>query len=349
MTPPTLTDALSDEAKRETDLRDALNRALRENEKLKDNRAELAAAIRLGARDASLADPIATVPRPTRDQRRGKAEVALWHLTDWQGSKITPTYNSEVMRQRVHHFCDVAERITVIQRAEHPVRQCHVLFGGDMVEGLFQFPTQPFEVDATLFRQWRRVSKVIVEVVRRALAIYDEVSVTAEWGNHGRIGSKRDAVPKEDNFDRMCYETARDILGEQKRLHWDEPSAEDIQRVEIGNYRALLMHGDETGRNGYVSDTTFINYLNRLKAGAYPWSFRDVYTGHFHTHIEYPLADDGTWYRTGSTESDNRYAMVGLGSRAKPSQRLHFVDPIRGRVTAQYKVWLPIEALEAAA
>ncbi len=48
----------------------------------------------------------------------------------------------------------------------------------------------------------------------------------------------------------------------------------------------------------------------------------------------------GAWYQTGSTESDNRYARNGLGSAAKPSQRLHFVDPDVGRVTSQYKVWL---------
>ncbi len=210
-----------------------------------------------------------------------------------------------------------------------------------MVEGLWNFPTQPFEIDATIFRQWRRVSNLIAEVVLRALTIYEDVSVVAEWGNHGRIGSTRDAVPRSDNFDRMCYETARDIVGKQPRLHWPEPSHEDIQQVEIGNYRALSMHGDETGRNGFTSTTTFLNYLNKLKAGGYGWAFQDVYTGHRHLHGEDPLADGvGSWYRTGSTESDNRYARDGLGSAASPTQRLHFVDPAKGRVTSVYKIHL---------
>jgi hypothetical protein len=53
------------------------------------------------------------------------------------------------------------------------------------------------------------------------------------------------------------------------------------------------------------------------------------------------MADgDGAWFQTGSTESDNRYARNGLGSAAKPSQRLHFVDSTKGIVTAQYKVHL---------
>jgi hypothetical protein len=48
----------------------------------------------------------------------------------------------------------------------------------------------------------------------------------------------------------------------------------------------------------------------------------------------------GAVYQTGSTESDNRYAGVMLAASATPSQRLHFIDPEKGRVTAAYKIWL---------
>jgi hypothetical protein len=325
----------------EADTKAALNRTLRQLASAKAKTVDLVAAVYAAVGDAITANPTPPVPAPKRDQRKGRPEVALWHLTDWQGAKVTPSYNSKVMRDRVHHYIDSTERITEIQRAAHPVRSCHVLFGGDLVEGLFNFPTQVFEIDATLFQQWIQVSNLCAEVVRRALTIYDEVHVTAEWGNHGRIGSRRDAVPRSDNIDRMCYATARMMVGADSRLHWEEPSSEDIQKVEIGNYRALLLHGDETGRSGYVSQTTFLSYINRLKAGAFRWPFRDVYSGHYHTHDERAMADgEGAWYQTGSTESDNRYARDGLGSAARPSQRLHFVDPERGRVTAQYKVHL---------
>jgi hypothetical protein len=209
-----------------------------------------------------------------------------------------------------------------------------------MIEGLFQFPSQPFEIDATLFEQWAAVTGLLVDVTRIALGIYETVTVVAEWGNHGRIGSRRQAVPTSDNLDRMCYEAARQRLEGEKRLTWQD-CPEDIQRVEIGNYRALLLHGDEAGRMGYVSQGVFLNYLNRLKAGAYEWPFRDAYSGHYHTHDERAMADgQGAWYQTGSTESDNRYARDKLGSSARPSQRLHFVDLEHGRVTGQYKVWV---------
>jgi hypothetical protein len=323
------------------ELRDALNRALRDLARAKAKTEDLVDAVQRAAHDALVVE-LSTKPtaKPTPDQRDRPAEVALWHLSDWQGAKLTRSYNREVMRQRVHLFIDKAERITNVQRRDHPVRDVTILFGGDMVEGLFNFPTQPFEVDATLFGQWSSVTHLLVEVVRRALGIYENVQVVGEWGNHGRIGSRRAAVPRADNLDRMCYETARELLASEERLSWQD-CPEDIQRVKIGAYRALSMHGDETGRNGYVSQTTFLSYVNRLKAGAYGWAFRDVYTGHYHTHDERAMSDGvGAWFQTGSTESDNRYARDGLGASAQPSQRLHFIDPEKGRVTAQYKVWL---------
>ncbi len=147
-------------------------------------------------------------------------------------------------------------------------------------------------------------------------------------------------MPRNDNFDRMCYELARQLLSGEKRLVWND-CPEDIQRIEIGNYKALLIHGDEIGRNGSASSATIVQHANRWRSGAYDWDFRDVYVGHYHTHNEWSMANGvGAVFQTGSTESDNRYASVGLASSAKPSQRLHFVDGIKGRVTSQHKIYL---------
>lgn len=321
-------------------LRAALRRTQSQLLQAKDRTEHLVEVTKSAAFDAMLAlGPVPKIQPPAKDKRHG-GEVALWHMTDWQGAKRTTSYNSDIMRERVLKFTDKAVAITNIQRADHPVKECTIAFGGDMVEGLFNFPTQAFEVDATIFEQFTTVSRLIVDVVRVALANYEKVQVVAEWGNHGRIGSKRDNVPRSDNFDRMCYEFARQLLKGEKRLTWDE-SPEDIQRLQIGNYRALVIHGDEVGRNGFASPGAIVQHVNRWRSGAYPWEFRDVYIGHYHTHAEWALANgQGSVYQTGSTESDNRYAGVMLAASATPSQRLHFIDPEKGRVTAAYKVWL---------
>jgi hypothetical protein len=323
------------------ELRDALIRVQKQLQKQKQRTDELVTASHQAAYDAMLSmGKIKDVVPPAIDKRKSRGEVALWHMTDWQGAKKTASYNSEVMRTRVLEFAAKAIRVTEIQRADHPVKECTIMFGGDMVEGLFNFPGQAFEIDSTLFEQYVNVSRLCVDVVRVALSNYEKVTVVPEWGNHGRIGSKRDNVPRSDNFDRMCYELARQLLQGEKRLVWQD-CPEDIQRVEIGNYKALLIHGDEVGRGGFASPGAIVQHANRWRSGAYPWDFRDVYIGHYHTHAEWAMANgQGSVYQTGSTESDNRYAGVLLAASATPSQRLHFIDPDKGRVTAAYKIWL---------
>lgn len=331
-------------------LREANTRLAQQLRQTKDKVDALVKAAHQGSYDAHLAmGPVDPVDTPSSDARSHSTEVALWHLTDWQGAKLTTTYNSEIMRERVLCFGEKAKRITEIQRADHPIEHGVILFGGDMVEGLFNFPTQPFEIDASIYDQYKNVSRLLVDIVRVALSIYPTVDVYAEWGNHGRIGSKRSAVPKADNFDRMTYFNAQQVLeltDGTERLSWHESSEEDEQRVEIGNYRALLIHGDEVGRTGYASPATIVQHVNKWRGGGYrvngqQWRFQDCYVGHYHNHAEYALADGiGRVFFTGSTESDNRYARDTMAASAVPSQRLHFIDPEKGRVTAQYRLEL---------
>jgi hypothetical protein len=323
------------------ELRAALGRSQRELARQKLRTDALVAATIDAAKDATLAmGPVSPVTPPPKDRRKVRAEHALIHATDWQGSKVTEDYNSRVMRERVMLLAHKVIRITEVQRHDHPVPSATVMFGGDMVEGLFNYPTQPYEIDATLFEQYVTVSRLMVDFLRELLTCFERVDVIGEYGNHGRIGSKRDAVPRSDNVDRMCYALARALLGDEPRIAWED-SAEDVQRVEIGNYRALLIHGDEIGRGGFASPMTIVRHADRWRSGSYPWEFRDLFVGHYHNHSEWSMANgQGTVYQTGSTESSNRYARETMAASAIPSQRLHFVDPDKGRTTAQYKVLL---------
>jgi hypothetical protein len=330
-------------------LRDSLQDAYRRLAVAKDRNSEAVRASFEGAMEAThqIGRPQVHPYKPVKatGRRPGKPEVALAHLTDWQGAKRTVTYNSEVMGQRVRAYLKNSMKLVEIQRQDHPVNELVILLGGDMIEGLFNFPTQPYEIDATLFDQFVNVATLLDEAARFYAERFVTVRFVAEWGNHGRIGSKRAAVPKADNADRMTYHLAAAMGKDIPNVTWSIV-AEDIQRFEIGNYRALLIHGDEVGRNGYASPSTLVRHITGWKSGAYtvdgrPWEFRDAYMGHYHTHAQWPLPDGaGNLFQTGSIESDNRYARDNLAVTATPSQRLHFVDPRKGRVTAQYQVWV---------
>lgn len=325
------------------DLRVANARLQVQLRKAKAKNEQLVEAAYEGARDAMLTlGPLQPIKPPKLVKAAaGTPEVAMWIMGDWQLGKRTVDYNSQVARDRVIRFAEKAAKITRMQRSARPIDHCVVTFGGDMVEGAcFQFPTQPFEIDSTIFDQYIATSRLLADVVRMALATYSTVEVIAEWGNHGRIGSKRDSLPRSDNVDRMCFALAREILGPQDRLVWED-GEDDIQRIEIGNYRALLIHGDEIGRGGFASPMTIVRHADRWASGAYPWDFTDVLIHHYHQHQEWGMANGkGHVYMTGSTESSNRYARDTMAASAEPSQRLHFIDSERGRVTSSYQIYV---------
>lgn len=323
-------------------LKVANKRLFKQNTKLKTDRREYLTTLYNSVQDALTSqDPIPVVPAATKDTRKAKKEeAALWHLTDWQGGKKTSSYNMDEMDKRVEKFTFKAAELTEIFRADHPVRHCEILFGGDMVEGVNIFPGQHWELDGTLFDQIFRVTDRMVWAIQQALMTYETVGVTAEWGNHGRLGKKSDGLKASDNVDRICYEIARQKLaGEDRISHfniWDKW----YQHFTIGNYAGLLVHGDEIKSfGGNTPSYGILRKANAWSAGVVP-SFRDMYIGHYHQSMELQMANGGSVYMSGSIESDNEYAREFVAAVSKPSQRINFIDPQKGRVTYESKIWV---------
>lgn len=334
----------AEEVKKEDDplvaeLRSANRTLQRQLSRSRARTEELRDAVYKAAKDAALiaGDP-PKVAKPKAD-KRVKAEVAILHCSDWQVGKETATYNSAVARERIQELTKRTIVLTEIQRTDHPVTDCHVLLGGDTVEGITVFPGQAYEVDSTLFEQVFNSVETIVEMVLGLLPHFEKVVVWEEPGNHGRIGRRGD-VPAGDNLDRMVYHIAHQRLEGQDRVEW-HPSTSWHQIVEIGNYRALLVHGDEIkGFGGQTPAYGIIRKVNAWATGVVE-DFTDCYMGHFHTPMVLPLAHGrGRVFINPSTESDSVYAQEFCAATGTPGQRLNFVDPHKGRVTAEYVIWL---------
>jgi hypothetical protein len=319
------------------ELRAALGRAQRTISRLKSKEADLVEAVYTAAKDAALVvgtpKPVA---RPGRDRRRSP-EVALLHLTDWQKGKRTESYDTDVCDVRVREAVSKTIKLAEIQRADHPVRECVVMLGGDLVENVGIFPGQPYEVDSTAFEQVFGAAALVEESLLALLGAFESVTVYEVAGNHGRIGRKGDS-PRGDNLDRIVGKIARDRLSAQGRLTWAENDRwYDV--VTIGEYRALLVHGDQVKSfGGNVPAYGILRKANAWASGAIPEPFHDVYLGHMHQPMTLQLANGGLVYTTPSTESGSAYAREFMAAHGRPGQRLHFVDPRRGRVTASYLI-----------
>jgi hypothetical protein len=318
--------------------RSALKRALAGEARAKRKTEDLVEAVYQAARDAQLAAPRIILKPPAKDTRKAKSEVALVHLTDWQAGKKTVSYGMETLAERIRKMIDKVMTLTDIQRAHHPVRECVVLLGGDMVEGIGIFPGQAYEVEAHLFEQLFTVVSVIQEAIARLALYFDKVHVVCEFGNHGRLGRKGD-MPGGDNIDRFAYRIASERLSEMKNVTWQQ-SGDWHQIFTIGNYKAMLVHGDEI--NSYGGNVPAFGILRKCNAWATGVvdDFQDVYMGHFHTPMTLTMANGGRVFVSGSPESHNEYARVFVAAVGKPSQRLHYIDPEKGRVTAEYTIWL---------
>jgi hypothetical protein len=318
--------------------RSALKRAQAAEARAKRKTEDLVEAVYRAARDAQLTAPRIVLKPPAKDTRKAKAEVALVHLTDWQAGKKTVSYGMETLAERIRRMIDKVMTLTDIQRAHHPVKECVVLLGGDMVEGIGIFPGQAYEVEAHLFEQLFAVVSVIQEAIARLALYFDQVHVVCEFGNHGRLGRKGD-MPGGDNIDRVAYRIASERLSEMKNVTWQQ-SDDWHQIFSIGNYKAMLVHGDEI--NSYGGNVPAFGILRKCNAWATGVvdDFQDVYMGHFHTPMTLTMANGGRVFVSGSPESHNEYARVFVAAVGKPSQRLHYVDPEKGRVTAEYTIWL---------
>lgn len=314
------------------ELKKALLHSQRAEAKAKFKTANLIDAVYEAAANSLLSTPRPKIIPPVKDTRKGKPEVALVHLTDWQAGKKTVSYDIPTLSSRIEEMIKKVLSLTEIQRAHHPVRECVVMLGGDMVEGVSIFPGQQYEIGAHLYEQMFEVVRIIEGAIRSLAQSFEKMTVVCEFGNHGRLGKKGD-MPAGDNIDRMAYQIAANNCKDIKHVKW-QMSDDWYQIFNIGKYKVLLVHGDEIG--------SFGNILRKVSA----WStgvvepFNDCYMGHFHTPTALTMANGGRIFVTGSPESHNEYARTFIAAVGKPSQRIHFVDPDKGRVTAEYVCWL---------
>lgn len=335
-------------------LEDELRRQARKIDKLKLRNESLARAMRQAVTDNLnlLRWSPVTRPAPQEPAGKGKPEVAVAMLADWQLGKKTPGYSTELCEERVELMAEKVKRLTNVQRADHPVDELHVWLLGDLVEGELIFPGQHHRIDASLYRQAIVDGpRILGNFLREMLSHFPKVKVTGVIGNHGAIGgrSRQDMHP-ESNADLFLYDIVRQSMkaaGEE--LEWDLPLV-DGERMwfavdRIGNYSSLLVHGDQFRGGNSFAGLPYYSFAKKAlswqamnRTGDMP-DFDDIACGHWHTHATVPVESIEVRV-AGTTESYNTWSIETLARGGSPSQRMLFVRPDRGIVTAEYKVIL---------
>jgi len=261
--------------------------------KHKYNSGEQISAVYQAAYDALSSIDIPPVSAPKLGRSGGDEEVANPVTADWQIGKKTASYNSDVCADRIAIFGDKVERITNIQRSDHPVRKAHIYALGDMVEGEDIFPGQTFEIDSSLYRQIISGVEVMTDFLRRMLSIFEEVHFAGVIGNHGLISSRaRGNYNPETNMDRLMYKFISMLFENEPRITFDIPDGpgeSNFYTVDyVGDYGTLLMHGDQLGQP--TSAHSYYKKVLGWKDTGVPERFDDVFIGHWHQNTKLNLA-----------------------------------------------------------
>jgi hypothetical protein len=274
--------------------------------------------------------------------KRGAPETAVAVLGDWQLGKITPTYNSDVLAQRMDQYAEKLIEITDIQRTHHNVDNLHVWLLGDIVEGEEIFPGQSHLIDSGLYRQVGiNGPEILGNFLRTALENFKHVHVTGVIGNHGAVGGRaRKQHDPETNMDRLLYKIVELIFKNEPRITFNIPDGKGERNFyavdTIGNYSTMLIHGDQMP----APSATYGYYKKVMgwKDGAIPEHFDDVFMGHYHQQAKMTIGSS-ILRISGSPESNNTYAQEYFSAMSRPCQHLMFVHPENG-VTSEYSIWL---------
>ncbi len=344
-------DEFSQEAQ-DADLRATIRRLQGRLSKADATKAEMVAAVYQAARDAASGMVIPAIPSHSRDakgatvqSKRQDPEVAIAMLADWQLGKRTPSYDSEVCKERVRRYAAKVVRLIELQRAHHPVDAARVYLLGDLLEGEEIFPGQSHRITASLYTQLFDCAQPIAEVVRTIAASVDKVRVVGVIGNHGSMGGPaRRSYHPESNFDAMSYNIARMLVkgsdgSLEPRIEWPETfvagerawyATDDV----LGN-RWFLFHGDQV--KGASFGIPWYGFGKKLLGWATSVEpFRFAASGHWHQAVRWQVNDITHW-GSGSTESGNTYAQEYLASGGQePSQWLVFMN--ESGPTAEYQV-----------
>lgn len=321
-----------------------IRRLLRKLEKQQHDREELVDAIYRAVSDNVKAISYQPVKAPVFRRERGNDETAVITFSDLQLGQVTSTYNTDIAEQRVQTYADKIEKLVQLQRSDHDVRNAKLYLLGDLVEGELIFPTQPWQIDQSLFSQSvREGPRIIGDFIRRLLGTFDHVDVVSVPGNHGDVGgASRKAYNPETNFDRILSSVVEQVFAAsgEKRASFTIPSGygrTSFYAVDyVGDLGFFLWHGHQARRMSNSSHLSFYKLVMGWKSGAVDEEFSVSICGHHHTPT-YLTMNGVAHFINGTFASDADYAIERLASNSRPAQWLLFAKPGRG-LTAQYLV-----------
>lgn len=333
------------------ELRAELARTTKALARERQRKVSLEEAITVAARTSFRNMPKLQAGKPVRDQRRKQAEVAYPHCSDWHIG-YDPI---DITAERVMRYRDRIVEITEIARADHPVRDAHIPFLGDICHGEQIYPASPYEQDASLIDQAiTDGADLVCNFLVSLLDTFSRIHVPWIAGNHGWLGPRKGGVYDPDsNLDRamgLVVERRLRAAGLADRVTFAIPRAKRRQfgsmTVDrVGEWSALLMHGQQMKGGSSYGGLPFYGFNKKGLSfghlgdhGTLP-AFKDISIGHYHVTASIPVMSHQLRV-CGTLQSETSFEVETLAAFSRPAQLLMFVHPQAGRVTSEYTIGL---------
>jgi hypothetical protein len=228
------------------------------------------------------------------------------------------------------------------QRSSVPVKRLNIFGLGDYGDGHEIFKGHPWELDMHVAQQVTEGPWVIAQTIVRLLDLFSEIHFFTVYGNHGRVGQKREATPVLASWDYIFVRFLELMTGPQ-------PDAEGKPRitfhyaqswwslVERMGLRFLMIHGDDVKSwmnlpyYGLERARTRWAHLiqQHLPPESGPVTFDVMLVGHHHTpaYIETasgPILLNGCW------PGGSKFSEKVLQAASPPAQWYFGIHPTHG-------------------
>jgi hypothetical protein len=301
----------------------------------------------------ALADELPRVP-PTRarpsPQPDGSLEEHALLLSDIQlGSRVDEketgglsAFSWEIFQERNQRMELAIRAIRDTQKSRVPVRRLNVFGLGDYGDGHEIFKGHPWELDMHVARQVTEGPWEIAQTLVSLLDLYEEIHFFTVYGNHGRVGQKKEATPVLASWDYIFVRFLELMTGSQVTsegaprisFHYAHSWWSLVERMGL---RFLLIHGDDVRSWMNLpyyglerARTRWANLIQQhLPPDAGPVTFDVMLVGHHHTpaYIETasgPILLNGCW------PGGSKFSEKVLQAASPPAQWFFGIHPTHG-------------------
>lgn len=251
-------------------------------------------------------------------------------MSDLHMGKKTPSYNSEIFKERLALMLRNILFLANIQRSAYKIDELVIFAVGDFVDGISIFPTHNWKVDEHVMGQIFKVGMpAMTEFLKELARHFKVVRFVGVRGNHGRTGKYN---PEELNYDLMFYELLKAACVNLNNVKF-EITWNWYQVADVRGKKFLCTHGDAIKM--WLNIPIYGQTQKGMRwQGALPEAWEYLIMGHFHTIIRY-YWNNFKVISNGTFVSGDDFAEQQLGMKSIAKQIMFGVHERQG-VTWSY-------------